>query len=254
MDPFLLLDNFEGDDGGFPDHPHRGFETVTYLITGNVSHEDFCGHKGVIGPGDLQWMTAGKGIVHSEILHGTEHVHGLQLWVNLARKYKMIEPAYQELKSKEIPEKNQNGVNVRVIAGESMGIKSPVYTRTPTMYLDFRLDKGASFRQPVPTGWNGFIYILNGSGLFGPNLNEIESSAFYLLVLGDGDSVSFRNVNSEQLHFILVAGEPLNEPIVQYGPFVMNSQKEIEEAFFDYQFGKNGFENAKIWRSENGNK
>ena len=154
FDPFLLLDEFKnyGPSPGFPDHPHRGFETVTYMISGKVIHEDFNGHEGVIGPGDLQWMTAGRGIMHSEmpISEGPNDLNwGLQLWVNLPQKLKMIEPAYQELLDKDIPKVSRDGVYVKIISGESMGVKSTVYTRTPTMYLDFKLDKGASFTQEV---------------------------------------------------------------------------------------------------------
>eukprot|EP00898_Chlorokybus_atmophyticus_P008563 jgi/Chlat1/8708/Chrsp89S08089 len=151
LDPFLLLDEFRvGLPGGFPDHPHRGFETVSYVIDGgSFRHEDFAGNAGTIGPGDLQWMTAGRGIVHSEMPASQEPAHGLQLWVNLSSKDKMVPPAYQELKGSEVPKVSKDGITVAVIAGESLGTKSPVYTRTPTMYLDFTLDPGAQVTQPV---------------------------------------------------------------------------------------------------------
>jgi redox-sensitive bicupin YhaK (pirin superfamily) len=211
-DPFLLLDYFNaGKPAGFPDHPHRGFETVTYVITGSFAHEDFVGHKGVIGPGDLQWMTAGRGIVHCEMPHGNEPGIGLQLWVNLSKQNKMIPPSYQELKDTQIPRASKNGVHVKIIAGESMGIKSPVYTRTPTMYLDFKLDKNAVYTQEIPTDWNALIFILSGKGEFG-NSTPIEASAYHTLLLTKGETVSFKNNEETQLHIVLIAGQPLNEP------------------------------------------
>ena len=209
-----MLDEFSvKEPAGFPDHPHRGFEAVTYLLNGKFVHEDFCGHKGVIESGDLQWMTAGRGIVHSEMPIGKESGHGLQLWINLAKEHKMVQPSYQELKDSEIPKKTENGVHVKIIAGESMSVKSPIYTRTPTMYLDFKLEKGASYTQAVPEGWNGFIFVLSGSGLFGAINKLVKGDAHYTLVLSPGDSVHFKNEQDQLLHFVLIAGKPLNEPI-----------------------------------------
>nr|XP_022322600.1 pirin-like isoform X2 [Crassostrea virginica] len=252
FDPFLMLDEFKGKaPGGFPDHPHRGFETVTYVISGNIRHEDFCGHKGVIGPGDLQWMTAGRGIVHCEMPHGDEEVHGLQLWVNLSKKYKMIEPAYQELLDKDIPRTTKDGVTVKVIAGEAFGIKSKVYTRTPTMYLDFKLDPGSKLEQPIPAGWRSFLYILSGKAKFGPAENQREQEAHHTVTFNDdGDCIRVENSGSTMCHLVMIAGEPIKETIVQYGPFVMNSDDEIQKTFRDYQLGKNGFENAPKWQSD----
>lgn len=160
-----------------------------------------------------------------------------------------IEPNYQELPSDDIPRAEKDGVEVRVIAGESMGIYSPVYTRTPTMYLDFTLQPGASFAQPIPESYNAFIYIIEGEGVFGSS-NSKPMSAHQCLVLGPGDGLYVWNVSSKQLRFVLIGGQPLNEPVVQYGPFVMNTQAEIEQTFEDYQFGKNGFEMANYWRSQ----
>jgi redox-sensitive bicupin YhaK (pirin superfamily) len=225
---------------------------VTYQLKGTFSHEDSKGNKGILHAGDLQWMTAGKGVVHSEMPVGHEPTRGLQLWVNLAKQYKMVEPQYQELKDQQIPRTSQNGVHVKVIAGRSMNVTSPVYTRTPMMYLDFKVDRGGSYSQEIPRHWNGFIYILEGSGAFGPNENLITASKrqTVLLTKEDGDFISFRNDNTEQLHFVLIAGQPLNEPVVQHGPFVMNTQAEIEQTFQDYQLGRNGFEGARNWQSE----
>lgn len=242
LDPFLLLDEFAVlAPGGFPDHPHRGFETVTYMLQGKFAHEDFCGHKGIIGPGDLQWMTAGKGIVHCEMPATKELNHGLQLWVNLGSKDKLVEPRYQELKDKDIPRKTENGVTVKVIAGESMGVKSPVYTYTPTMYLDFTLEPKSKFTQPVPNNFNGFIYVLSGSALFGSK--KFKGEAHHTLVLSEGSELIFETEDSP-CKFVLIAGKPHNEPIAQHGPFVMNTKDEIFQAFTDFQSGKHGFENA----------
>ncbi|KAF9609705.1 hypothetical protein IFM89_017904 [Coptis chinensis] len=249
FDPFLLLDEFSvSAPAGFPDHPHRGFETVTYMLKGAVTHEDFRGHKGTIQEGDLQWMTAGKGIVHSEMPARQGTQKGLQLWVNLSSKNKMIEPGYQELQSKDIAEVSKDGVKVRVIAGEALGTQSSIYTRTPTMYLDFTLDPGANLQHLIPPTWNSFIYILDGEGAFG-NLSS-SFTAHHVLVLGSGDGLEAWNNSSEPLRFVLVGGEPLGEPVVQLGPFVMNTQEEINKTLEDYRRHINGFERAKHWRSQ----
>ena len=256
LDPFLLLDEFQGnaDDGaGFPDHPHRGFETVSYLLEGQFIHEDFTGRKGRMGPGDLQWMTAGRGIVHSE-MPGNCLTRGLQLWVNLRRSEKMVAPAYQEHLSNEIPTKTEDDVTVKVIAGESMGLKSVVRTRTPTYYLDFKLNssennKITAFEQTIPSGWTTFAYILEGQVLFG----DFEVAAHNTVVFSkEEDKIEFRKGSSDTAHFVLISGEPINEPIFQHGPFVMNSEDEIRQAIHDYRNCQNGFEPARTWKSEEG--
>uniref|UniRef100_A0A087YFU4 Pirin n=3 Tax=Poecilia TaxID=8080 RepID=A0A087YFU4_POEFO len=251
LDPFLLLDEFKvAKPAGFPDHPHRGFETVTYVLGGITAHEDFCGHSGRLTTGDLQWMTAGRGVVHAEMPVSEEPVVGLQLWVNLRKQEKMIEPAYQELKSSEIPKRSQGGITVAVISGEALGAKSKVYTRTPTLYLDFKLQAGAMHVQPVPSGWTTFIYTLSGTIHVGPDQEQQPVESHHTVVFGDGDCVRFENKCSEVSHFVLIAGEPINEPVVQQGPFVMNTQEEIQQAIMDFQSGTNGFERAKNWRSK----
>ncbi|KAL8462373.1 hypothetical protein ACS0TY_033416 [Phlomoides rotata] len=235
---------------GFPDHPHRGFETVTYMLQGAVRHEDFEGHTGSIEAGDLQWMTAGRGIVHSEMPAAEGTQKGLQLWINLSSKYKMIEPRYQEMNSKDIVEAEKDGVKVRVIAGEALGIESPIYTRTPTMYLDFTLKPGAIIRQPIPDSWNAFVYVLEGEGIFGSSRSS-PVSAHHLLLLGPGDGLEAQNKSSKSaLRFILIGGEPLGEPVVQYGPFVMNTQEQIDQTIEDYENCTNGFEKARQWKSQ----
>ncbi|KAM7495620.1 hypothetical protein LguiB_030229 [Lonicera macranthoides] len=221
FDPFLVLDEFSmSAHAGFPDHPHRGFETVTYMLQfkyGAVTHEDFEGHKGTIGASDLQWMTGGRGIVHSEMpaAYGTQK--GLQLWINLSSKHKMMEPCYQEITTKNISEATTEGIRVRIIAGEALGIKSPVYTK--------------------------------GEGVFG-NSNSSPINAHHLLLLGSGDGFHSWNKSSKILRFVLVGGEPLGEPVVQLGPFVMNTQQEIDQTIEDYESFSNGFEKARHWRSE----
>ncbi|GAA0152000.1 transcription cofactor [Lithospermum erythrorhizon] len=251
LDPFLGLDDFEvSPPAGFPDHPHRGFETVTYMLQGACDHQDFAGHKGIIRTGDVQWMTAGRGIVHSEMPAEEGTNRGLQLWINLSSKDKMIEPGYQEFPKENIPRGEKDGVEVRVIAGEAMGIQSPVYSRTPTMYLDFTLQPDSQYHQTIPQSWNAFVYIIEGEGVFGiPNSNPVASH--HLLVMGTiGEGLSVWNKSTKPLRYILVCGKPINEPIAQYGPFVMNTQAEIEKAIEDYHYCKNGFEMARHWRSQ----
>ncbi|RRT58112.1 hypothetical protein B296_00027813 [Ensete ventricosum] len=252
FDPFLVLDEFSG------------FETVTYMLEENVrrvewssswklqgavTHEDFEGHKGTVKAGDLQWMTAGRGIVHSEMPAGKGTSKGLQLWVNLSSKNKMVEPRYQEMQSQDIACASGNGVEVRVIAGESMGVRSPVYTRTPTMYLDFTLKPRAHLRQPIPSAWNAFVYVLEGEGAFGSD-KSAPIGPHNLLLLGQGDGVDVWNRSAKPLRFVLVGGEPLGEPVAQLGPFVMNTDEEIDRTIDDFQYCINGFEKAKYWRSE----
>ncbi|XP_058005263.1 pirin-like protein isoform X2 [Hevea brasiliensis] len=249
LDPFLMLYDFSvTPPGGFPDHPHRGFETVTYMLQGGITYQDFAGHKGTIHTGDVQWMTVGRGIVHSEMPAGEGTHRSLQLWINLSSEDKMIEPSYQELLSDDIPRAEKDGVEARVIAGESMGVKSPVYTRTPIMYLDFTLKPRAQVHQSIPESWSAFVYIIEGEGAFG--LLNSQATAHHVLVLGSGDGLSLWNRSSKPLRFILAAGQPINEPVVQHGPFVMNTQAEIEQTIEDYRNCKNGFEMAKYWRSQ----
>ncbi|KAG2726176.1 hypothetical protein I3760_01G100500 [Carya illinoinensis] len=250
LDPFLMFVDFSlTPPSGFPDHPHRGFETVTYMLQGGLIHQDFAGNKGTIRTGDVQWMTAGRGIIHSEMPAGEGPSKGFQLWINLASKDKMTEPSYQELLADQIKRVEEDGVEVRVIAGESMGVRSSVYTRTPTMYLDFTLNPGAQAHQKISESWNSFVYIIEGEGVFGSS-NSSPVAAHNLLVLGPGDGVSVWNRSSKKLRFVLIGGQPLNEPVAQYGPFVMNTQAEISRAIEDYQYFKNGFELARSWRSQ----
>ncbi|XP_009794317.1 pirin-like protein At1g50590 [Nicotiana tabacum] len=250
FDPFLVLDEFSvSAPAGFPDHPHRGFETVTYMLQGAVTHEDFEGHKGTIEAGDLQWMTAGRGILHSEMPAAEGTQKGLQLWINLSSKNKMIQPRYQEISSENIAEATKDGIKVRIIAGEALGKISPIYTRTPTMYLDFTLKPGAHLQQPIPKSYNSFVYVLEGEGIFDSRTSP--TSAHHLLLLSaSGDGLEACNKSTKPLRFILVGGEPLGEPVAQLGPFVMNTQQEIDQTVEDFENYANGFEKAKHWRSE----
>ncbi|KAK3835420.1 MAG: RmlC-like cupin domain-containing protein [Linnemannia elongata] len=256
LDPFLLLDEFSvPQNGGFPDHPHRGFETVTYMLEGQTQHEDFAGHKGTVGPGDLQWMTAGRGIVHSEMPvrlprdQEDERAHGLQLWINLPKEHKMCEPQYQELLDGQIPRaRPRDGVVIKVIAGESHGVKSQVYTRTPTMFLDFKMDKNRTVTQTIPATYNGFIYVLGGTAYIGDPNSEAEAKAHHTLLLSEDSTITVRiQTKDEEAHFVLIAGEPLREPVVQIGPFVMNTREEVYETYRDYRDGVNGFERGRTW-------
>ncbi|XP_056591313.1 pirin isoform X2 [Triplophysa dalaica] len=194
LDPFLMLDEFNiAKPAGFPDHPHRGFETVTYLLSGETAHEDSCGHSGTLETGDLQWMTAGRGVIHAEMPVSDGRIHGIQLWVNLKSADKMVEPQYQELKGKDIPKPSKDGVTVTVISGEALGVKSKIYTRTPTIYLDFKLKGGAKHMQPVPKGWTAFIYTLAGSVCTGPDDDLQTIEPHHTAYFEDGEYVRVEN-------------------------------------------------------------
>lgn len=261
FDPFIMLDEFDVPRGaGFPDHPHRGFETVTYMLDGSFEHEDFTGTRGLIGPGDLQWMTAGRGIVHAEMPYfknGAERPHGLQLWVNLPAKHKMMEPRYQEFPASKVPlaSSADGGVRVKVIAGESLGVKAPVHTMTPIYYLDVTMDPNQTFEQDIPESFNVFLYTLEGKVYLESTDADIgkASDPHCTIVMGhEGTKIRAKTSSSTGAKFVIIAGEPINEPIVQHGPFVMNTKDEIMQAFMDYQMGRNGFERAARWQSEIG--
>lgn len=252
IDPFLLLDHMgpidyrPGQNTGFPDHPHRGFETVTYLLEGQMQHRDSFGNHGSLEPGDVQWMTAGSGLVHSEmpgsdLVRQGGRLEGFQLWVNLPRRDKLIAPHYQELKSAQIPqaESASGAVRVKVIAGESLGIRGAIQSRTPILYLHLTLAPGASFSQPVPKTFNAFAYVIRGQAQFGAESGIQDEQR--LVVFGhDGDAVSIANPGATPVSLLLIAGEPIGEPVARYGPFVMNTRQELVQAFEDYRSGKMG--------------
>jgi quercetin 2,3-dioxygenase len=254
LDPFLLLDELgpvnlkPGQAKGAPDHPHRGFETVSYVLAGRLEHKDSAGHAGLLNPGDVQWMTAGAGVVHSEMPEAEftrmgGRLHGIQLWVNLPQRDKMIPPRYQEIPAAQIPvaQTADGSVTVRVIAGESLGAQAVIETRTPLIYLHLTLQPGATIVQPMPQEYNAFAYVLDGSGLFGTEQAHGNDGQMVIFAQ-DGDEVTIANpVDANQsLDLLLIAGIPLNEPVVRYGPFVMNSQAEIIQAIDDYQNGRMG--------------
>ena len=254
VDPFMLLDEMgpmdlsPGEAKGAPDHPHRGFETVTYLLEGRFEHKDSHGHSGKLAAGDVQWMTAGSGVIHSEMPE-TEFsrsgglLHGFQLWVNLPKRDKMIQPRYQDIKSEKIPvAKSADGrVRVKVIAGESFGKRAVIDTRTPIMFLHFTLEPGSRIVQPVPQNYNAFAYVIDGEGLFGSDERNAKKEQVVLFG-SDGNEIPIRapDTGSSPLNVLLIAGVPLNEPVARYGPFVMNTEKEIQEAIDDYRAGKMG--------------
>eukprot|EP00357_Protocruzia_adherens_P003998 CAMPEP_0114985770 /NCGR_PEP_ID=MMETSP0216-20121206/8054_1 /TAXON_ID=223996 /ORGANISM="Protocruzia adherens, Strain Boccale" /LENGTH=297 /DNA_ID=CAMNT_0002348129 /DNA_START=131 /DNA_END=1024 /DNA_ORIENTATION=- len=254
LDPFLMLDHFRVKlPSGFPDHPHRGFETVTYQLHGETHHEDFKGNYGKITPGDVQWMTAGKGIVHAEIPGSfDEESIGLQLWVNLAAKDKFCEPRYQDMLGDTIPVAEKEGVKVKIIAGSSMGVGSSTFTKTPTVYLDVTMEPNSQFTQKINAGWNTAVYILSGSVDVGDK--TLTKLQFAVMEKGESDSTLLLKTGTDKVRAIVLSGQPLNEPVFNYGPFVLSSQEDLQKAFSDYQRGKNGFENAATWESKIKNK
>jgi quercetin 2,3-dioxygenase len=248
LDPFLLLDRMgpvthgPGEAKGAPDHPHRGFETVTYMLEGAVEHGDSQGNRGRIGAGDVQWMTAGSGVIHSEMPSGEirrngGRMHGFQLWVNLPRRDKMMKPRYQELRASEIPTATSadGNVTVTVIAGQSLGTRATIDTRTPIIYLHVRLASGARFTQSIPAEYNAFAFLIGGEATFGDHMARENDM---VLFDRDGDEVSMTSTTGAEL--LLIAGIPLDEPVARYGPFVMNTPGEIRQAMIDYQTGRFG--------------
>lgn len=242
LDPFLLLDHFhnarpEDYEAGFPMHPHRGIETVTYVLSGSVHHRDTLGNAGSIGPGDVQWMSSGRGIMHEEMPQvRPEGIHGFQLWVNLPAKSKMSKPNYQEVQKITIPQfTTPEGADIRVIAGSVGEVTGPVadIAANPT-YMDVFVPANTQFQFPVPQDHNVFAYLFEGSASFGSDADEI--SATKLVTFGDGDTVTVRT-KDKPARFIMASGKPLNESVARYGPFVMNTRAEIEQALEDLRRG-----------------
>ncbi|HEU0277508.1 MAG TPA: pirin family protein [Rhodanobacteraceae bacterium] len=242
LDPFLLLDEFRSDQAGdyiagFPEHPHRGFETVTYMLAGHMQHGDNHGNRGDLSPGSVQWMTAGRGIVHSEMPQQENGLMwGFQLWVNLPAKDKMTAPRYQDIAPEKIPVVHPaDGVEVRVIAGDFGGVSGPVSgIATAPIYLDLAVQSGASISVPLPEGHSAFAYVFEGASaqVAGEALARSE-----LAVLGKGESVTIAG-GDMPARVLLVAGQPLKEPVARYGPFVMNTTEQIHEAIADFRAGK----------------
>ena len=256
-DPFLLLDEMgpaeygPGEAVGAPDHPHRGFETVTYVLDGEFEHEDSAGHRGKLGAGDVQWMTAGAGIVHSEmpserIRKEGGRVHGFQIWVNLPARLKMTRPRYQEVPASGIPEaKSDDGrARVRVIAGEALGASAVIDTHIPIVYQDWTLEADADVTVDLPSDHDALVYVFGGSARLGDEGREVRDGQ--LAVLGAGEQVRLRGPAQgadqprEAGRLLLLAGAPIGEPVAHYGPFVMNTSDELREAIADYQSGRMG--------------
>ena len=254
VDPFLLLDHLGPIEWGpreaigAPDHPHRGFETVTYLLNGKTEHKDSGGHQGMLMPGDVQWMTAGSGVVHSEMPAPSFYeqggkMHGFQIWINFPRNRKMIPPRYQDTPAEKIPEVllEDEISKVRVIAGEFQTTKAVIETNTPILYLHIKLQPGINIAQPVTSDHNCMAYIIEGHGLFGlEKENQSASEGQLILFAKNGDEVYLSSGKDSPVDLLLLAGKPLNEEIVRYGPFVMNTHEEIFEAFQDFHQGKMG--------------
>jgi redox-sensitive bicupin YhaK (pirin superfamily) len=253
VDPFLLLDEMgpadygPGEAVGAPDHPHRGFETVTYMLEGAFEHQDSAGHRGSITPGDVQWMTAGRGVVHSEmpteaIRERGGRIHGFQVWVNLPARDKMMAPRYQEVPASNIPEGTSpdGRARVRVIAGEALGVRAVIDTRTPIVYQDWTLQPGAAVEQPLAGAHNSMVYVFDGEAEIGADGQAVTDGE--LALLGPGHSVRLAVPAGAPSHarLLLLAGQPLREPVARYGPFVMNTEAEIQKAMSDYRSGRLG--------------
>ena len=241
FDPFLLFDHFafndplEGPIRGFPYHPHRGIETVTYMLEGSTAHRDSLGNEGVIGPGDVQWMSAGRGILHEEMPRRgpSGNIYGFQLWVNLPSHLKMSEPGYQEVNASTIPTYEKDGVKIRVVAGTVDGVTGPVQDIAASpLYMDVQLDPDKEWTQAIPSGHTTIAYVFEGEGVFsGETVESVK-----MLKFNDGDHITVKTENNP-VRFMLIAGEPFKEPIVPYGPFVMNTIEEIQETLKELRNG-----------------
>lgn len=249
IDPFLLLDHLgpvlhgPGEAKGTPEHPHRGFETVSYFIDGGFEHRDSLGNEGHLGPGSVQWMTAGSGVIHSEKPDAQTRanggpVHGFQLWVNLRAADKMIPPRYQDVQASELPVVEADGVWAKVIAGSALGVTSPVQTHSPVTYVHARIKPGHAIEIPAPMDHTALVYVVDGAALVGANDTPIdEANLAFLTNDGNAVTVSVPAAASRDGDVLVLIGEPLREPVARYGPFVMNTREEIIQAFDDYNAG-----------------
>ena len=253
VDPFLLLDQMgpvdwpPGEAIGAPDHPHRGFETVTYLLEGKLEHKDSKGNVAYLGPGDVQWMTTGSGVIHSEVPDAEfkrrgGRVHGFQIWVNLPARDKMMSPRYQDVPAADIPqaESEDGRVKVRIVAGESLGAQAVIDTRTPISFLHFTVKPGGSIDQPVPAEHNAMAYVFSGEARIGPESAAVREGQLAVFAPGEVARIAVAPDAAGPAELLLLSGVPLNEPVARYGPFVMNTDQEIEQAITDYQQGRFG--------------
>ncbi|HLS80929.1 MAG TPA: pirin family protein [Steroidobacter sp.] len=251
FDPFLLIDHLgpvtwrPGEALGAPDHPHRGFETVTYVLAGENEHRDSSGAVEVLGPGDVQWMTAGGGVIHSETPTARFHAEGgvqegFQIWVNLPAADKMMAPRYQTVRAEQIPKgaSADGRVQVRVIAGASLGASARIDTRAPIQMLHFTIAPGGRIEQPIPAEQNALLYVFKGTARIGADAREVREGQAALLSSGEWTALGADDDAQEPAHVLLLSGKPLNEPVARYGPFVMNTREQVEQAFQDYQNGR----------------
>ncbi|MFQ5598548.1 MAG: pirin family protein [Nitrospiria bacterium] len=243
LDPFLLMDDFHSSTpedymAGFPMHPHRGIETITYMIHGSVAHRDSMGNSGIIHAGDLQWMTAGSGIIHEEMPKASEGLWGFQLWSNLPAKHKMMPPRYRDIKGGDIPVVSpENHVKVKVICGEVFGAKGPIQEIvTDPQYLDISVEADTVYNHTVSEGHTAFVYVIEGNGYFDQNRSQAVPPE-HLALLSNGDTIRISTAQ-EGLRFLLISGRPIQEPIAWAGPIVMNTQAELDTAFEDYRTGR----------------
>ena len=252
FDPFLMLDLASLClPAGFPDHPHRGFATLSYLLSGKVFHEDFKGHKGELGPGDVQVMTPGKGIVHSEMPGSfTEPAIGFQLWLNLKAKEKYCDPDYQEYKSANLPIFEKKDLKVKIVVGSYEKMVSPIKGKTEFEFFDFQMAANSQLTVPIKKGWSTFIVTHKGSMAIDEVQKVEEKDGFFFETNEESEAELNLKTGDKECSFIFVSGEACKEPIFQYGPFVLTTKEELAKAFDDYQMGKNGFEGAREWSSE----
>ena len=237
-DPFLMLAEDWFVPGTFGDHPHRGFETVTFVLEGEIEHRDNHGGHGVLQVGDAQWMTAGRGVVHSEEA-GRDGAHSLQLWLNLPRTLKMSEPRYQDLRGAEMPVRELYGAKLRVFSGTSGDVQGPALNHVPVTMIEMHLDAGATVRQELPATYNAFLYVIDGNGRFGKERKPAHAGQVVWFNADEGEVVVEADVDPNRaMHAILYAGAPLREPVASQGPFVMNTVGELRQAFLDFQSGK----------------
>ncbi|CAI8850342.1 pirin family protein [Methylocaldum szegediense] len=244
LDPFLLLDEFRSDNpddylAGFPDHPHRGFETVTYMLAGRMRHRDNAGHEGLLAAGGVQWMTAGRGIIHSELPEQEEGLmHGFQLWINLPAREKMTQPGYRDIPAEAIPHvTTSQGVSIRIIAGSAAGMEGAIRREgNEPLFLDLNMPAGSACEVPIPSGHNAFLYTYEGRVEVGTRRESVRARQLAVLT-NSPDARGVRLHAAGGARLLLIAGRPLNEPIVQWGPFVMNTREEVEQAMYDFRSG-----------------